>query len=301
MEISLQDLRKELLSWYDRHQRPLPWRPSPSPYATLVSESMLQQTQVKTVIPYYEAFLRRFPDIESLAQASEEEVLTLWQGLGYYRRARFLHQAARRIATHHGGLIPVHDVKALRELPGIGPYMAGALASMAGGVPVPALDGNARRVWRRVLGVPEGRLLEATAHQAVDPRRPGDFNQALMDLGNLICRPSRPFCAQCPLFHLCRTRGEGTPPPPRKPPRPVARPTLVLRRGKAVFLEKRPVEGLLGGLYGFPALPPEFPARRRESFDYRHTFSHRVWDVKVYEGNAEEEGAIALEGRYVPL
>ncbi|MBT9258696.1 MAG: A/G-specific adenine glycosylase [Clostridiales bacterium] len=300
MEMSLHHLRQKLLSWYDQHRRELPWRPSPSPYATLVSEFMLQQTQVKTVIPYYEAFLRRFPDIESLARASEEEVLQLWQGLGYYRRARYLHQAAREIVKHHEGEIPIHDVKALRRLPGIGPYMAGALASIAGGKAVPALDGNARRVWRRLLGKDDPRLLKAMAQKAVDPLRPGDFNQALMDLGNLICRPKKPLCPACPLWEICRTRGEGNQPSPRKPPRPVSRPTLILRRQNEVFLEKRPAEGLLGGLYGFPALPPGFPARRLPRWDYRHTFSHRVWEVKVYEALAGETG-ISLEGQYVPL
>jgi A/G-specific adenine glycosylase len=219
-------LRRALLDWYASHARDLPWRRTDDPYRIWVAEIMLQQTQVATVIPYYESFLERFPDVRSLAGASEDEVLAAWSGLGYYRRARSLLAGARTVAERHGGRVP-DDVRALRALPGIGRYTAGAVASVAFGRPEPVLDGNVRRVLSRIFAVDgvalgpareQATLWELAADLVAGPR-PGDLNQALMELGATVCTPARPACAACPARFACRARAEG-----RVPELPVRRP-----------------------------------------------------------------------------
>jgi A/G-specific adenine glycosylase len=208
-------LRRALLSWYDRAKRDLPWRRTSDPWAILVSEFMLQQTQVKTVLPYYEKFLKRFPTPAALAQASEEQVLAAWAGLGYYRRARFLHAAAKAVAAAGG--FP-DTLEGIRALPGVGAYTAAAVGSIAFGLPVAVVDGNVIRVLARLLaleadaGRGEGaERIRQTAQALVDPKHPGDFNQAVMELGALLCSPSRPQCPVCPLRTYCAAHLAGNP------------------------------------------------------------------------------------------
>jgi A/G-specific adenine glycosylase len=204
-------LRKRLLKWYDENKRDLPWRASRDPYAIWVSEIMLQQTRVAVVVERYQAFLKRFPSLISLALAEEEEVLALWSGLGYYRRARMLHKAAQFVAQNYYGSLP-SKAEELKELPGIGDYTSAAIASIAHGEPVAVVDGNVERVLSRLAGWDENATLRRKvgelAARLVDPERPGDFNQAMMELGAVVCLPRSPQCTECPLIKECKTRGE---------------------------------------------------------------------------------------------
>lgn len=292
----MQRLRGELLAWYERAGRDLPWRREPSPYAALVSEFMLQQTRVASVVPRYLAFVREFPTLEDLAAADLDRILARWEGLGYYRRARLLQEAAREAQARWGGL-PA-DPASLAELPGFGPYLSAAVASIGFGTPAAAVDGNVRRVlsrlWDRDLGPLEARRL---AERLLDRSRPGDFNQALMDLGATVCLPRRPRCDVCPIARVCRARRRGTArlrPAPRAKGRlpSVARPTIVVLGPAGVLLERRPPKGLLGGLWGFPGLDEvdglardlglgRLERLRAGALRYRHAFSHRVWEVVV--------------------
>jgi len=204
-------LRRRLLAWFDQNKRDLPWRLSRDPYAIWVSEIMLQQTRVAVVVDRYQDFLTRFPSLISLALATEDEVLALWSGLGYYRRARMLHKAAQYVAHNYYGSLP-RKSQELQELPGIGEYTAAAIASIAHGEPVAVVDGNVERVLCRFAGWEENagirRKVAALAARLVDPARPGDFNQAMMELGAIVCLPRSPNCAACPLASDCSTRGE---------------------------------------------------------------------------------------------
>jgi A/G-specific adenine glycosylase len=256
-------LRRALLAWYRRNRRDLPWRRTRDPYAIWVSETMLQQTRVETVIPYYERFLARFPDVQSLADADADDVLGAWAGLGYYSRARNLQAAAREVTESHGGRVP-DDVDALRALPGIGRYTAGALASIAFDRPEPIVDGNVARVLSRVLGIRDDvkqpavvrRLWETAADLARGPS-PGDLNQALMELGALVCTPGEPRCGACPLRRHCDAFATGDaaalPVQSKKPAvrRIEAAAAWLPRRGK-VLAVRRPPSGLLGGMWELP-------------------------------------------------
>jgi A/G-specific adenine glycosylase len=252
-----------LLNWYRKHGRTLPWRDHPDPYAVWVSEIMLQQTRVETVIPYFEKWMRLFPDVTSLASASEQEVLNVWEGLGYYSRARNLHKAAKVVAEKFNGQLP-RDLTELRSLPGIGRYTVGAIASMAFGMDEPTLDGNLRRVFARLFDVSEfadspagGKILWELAAQNLPKGEAGDYNQALMDLGATICLPKNPRCLLCPLMEICEARKNGTQElrPVMKPkkavPHHVHAAAVILQRGR-VLLAQRPPEGLLGGMWEFP-------------------------------------------------
>jgi A/G-specific adenine glycosylase len=252
----------DLLSWFDQHRRDLPWRRTSDPYKIWLSEVMLQQTRVETVLPFYNRFLERFPTVEDLARAEVEEVLTLWSGLGYYRRARQLHAAARRIAEI--GEFP-STVEGLLALPGIGAYTAAAVASIAFGVAAPVLDGNVERVLSRCLALeedprsgPARRELLAAAAELLDPRRPGDSNQALMELGATLCSPRRPRCLLCPLRPGCRASLEGDPEryPIPKVKREGERHRLlvaVVENGEGVLLFRRPEDStLLAGTWELP-------------------------------------------------
>ncbi|HSM59782.1 MAG TPA: A/G-specific adenine glycosylase, partial [Longimicrobiales bacterium] len=205
------DLRGALLDHYDRTRRRLPWRGQTDPYRIWVSEVMLQQTRVDTVIPYYRRWMARFPDVDSLATASEDEVLLAWEGLGYYRRARHLHAGAAWVRDRHDGRVP-DSVEELRRIPGVGEYTAGAVASIAFGEPAPAVDGNVRRVLARLFDepAPTRAWLRDRAGHLVDPGRPGDWNQALMDLGAAVCTPRSPSCGACPVARWCAARAAGT-------------------------------------------------------------------------------------------
>lgn len=259
----MNEFSRLVLRWYALHKRRLPWRGQKDPYAIWVSEIMLQQTRVETVIPYYERWMKRFPDLAKLAQASEGKVLSTWEGLGYYGRARNLHKAAKLVRDELGGELPP-DLAALRTLPGIGRYTAGAIASIAFGLDTATLDGNVRRVFARVFDVAEpadssvgAAALWALAEQHLPAGRAGDYNQALMDLGATVCLPRNPTCPLCPLRRLCQARAGGF-----QEQRPVLKPkpevphytvtaAVLLRNGK-VLLAKRPSPGLLGGLWEFP-------------------------------------------------
>jgi A/G-specific adenine glycosylase len=265
-------LRASLLRWYRRHRRDLPWRRTRDPWAIWVSEAMLQQTRVETVIPYYERFLHRFPDVGTLARADLEDVLGLWAGLGYYSRARNLHGAAREVMERFGGRIP-GSAEELRTLPGVGRYTAGALASIAFDRAEPVLDGNVTRVLARLHGIREdvgrpavqARLWDEAARLARGPQ-PGDLNQALMELGARVCTPRGPDCPACPVADACRARRAGEveaiPRPRRRPaPRRVrAVAVLVVRRGR-VLAVRRVETGPLGGLWELPG--SEIGARER--------------------------------------
>jgi A/G-specific adenine glycosylase len=252
-----------LLAWYRAHARILPWRGLSDAYAIWVSEIMLQQTRVETAIPYFHHWMRRFPTIKDLAEASERDVLRLWEGLGYYSRARNLHKAAKIIIEKYDGQLP-HDLNALHQLPGIGQYTMGAIASIAFGMDVPALDGNIRRVFARVFNVeapadsPSGeKILWDLVTKHLPEGIAGDYNQALMDLGAMVCLPKKPSCLICPVKGLCEARREGIQDqrpvlrPKKKTPHYILASVVVVKNGH-VLLAKRPSYGLLGGTWEFP-------------------------------------------------
>jgi A/G-specific adenine glycosylase len=270
-EASRAEFRRALLHFFQHNRRDLPWRRTPDPWGVLVSEIMLQQTRVDTVVPYYLRWMERFPTPMALADAPMEEVLRQWQGLGYYRRARNLHAAAQLLAERSDQGFP-QTREELRALPGIGAYTAGAVASIAFGRAVPAVDGNVRRVFARLLDDPSPTLarLEREVGALVDPVSPGDFNQGLMELGSLVCTPRRPRCEVCPVQPWCAARGAGTvqerpQTKPKAPVRHLHEVVLVLRapdgEGWQLLLRQRPESGLLGGLWEFPGLeiPPPKP------------------------------------------
>jgi A/G-specific adenine glycosylase len=255
-----------LLAWYDRHRRKLPWRAlpgeKPDPYAVWLSEIMLQQTTVKAVEPYYARFLARWPSVRDLAAAPLDDVLRLWAGLGYYARARNLHACARAVTACHGGQFPA-DEAALRALPGIGDYTAAAIAAIAFDRPAAPVDGNIERVVSRVFAVAEPLpaakgTIRALAQRLMPARRAGDFAQALMDLGAMICTPARPACALCPWGDTCAARRGGRPEDfPGKAPRTTGRlrrgaAFLIQRRDGALLIRQRPEHGLLGGMTEVP-------------------------------------------------
>jgi A/G-specific adenine glycosylase len=260
-------LAAALLAWYDRAARDLPWRGITDPYAIVVSEVMLQQTQVETVKRYYGRFLQRLPDFAALAAAPPDEVMALWQGLGYYRRARGLQALAQAVMTQHGGRLP-EDPAALRRLPGLGDYTAGAVASIAFGRRVPAVDGNVERVLTRLYAIdgdPRRGAARAEvrrkAAELVPASRPGDFNQALMELGARLCRPA-PDCPACPWQTECRALASGDPThwPQRAAaakPRQRLHVAAVARRGGRLLLAQRPPEGRWGGLWELPRVELE--------------------------------------------
>jgi A/G-specific adenine glycosylase len=259
----LGNIASDLLHWYAANARLLPWRGHPDPYAVWVSEIMLQQTRVETVIPYFQHWMERFPTIPALAGASLQDVLATWEGLGYYSRARNLHNAAQVLIIDYGGRLP-RDMKALRSLPGIGRYTAGAIASIAFGMDEPTLDSNIRRVLARLFNVEiparsregEARLWKLAAEN-LPPGQASDFNQALMDLGATICTPRQPDCDHCPLMLDCAAYTLGVQeerpilPARAVSPHYVVTAAVIQRDGKALIAQ-RPAQGLLGGLWEFP-------------------------------------------------
>ena len=320
---TIASLRRRLLDWYDGNRRDLPWRRSSDPYAIWVSEIMLQQTRVAVVIERYRAFTERFPTLVSLALAPEEDVLALWSGLGYYRRARLLHKAAQFVAAHRNGNLPATAAE-LRALPGIGSYTAAAIASIAHGEVVAVVDGNVERVLCRLEGWDGGavrgsaarrRTLDELASRLVSRERPGDFNQALMELGATVCTPRNPQCLVCPVATHCATRGEHkTPPRPAMLSREIAH-ALVLRparRGKKgasrqdeILLERRPARlTVMPGLWQFPALRD---AAVPEAV-LRMTVRHAIMQVNYYvrirsvdQGEVDELTERSGVRRWVPL
>ena len=309
-------IRERLLDWYDANHRDLPWRRSRDPYAIWISETMLQQTRVETVIPYYERFLARFPDVDVLADAEQEDVYSVWAGLGYYSRARNLHAAARTVVSDFGSRLP-ENAEVLRSLPGIGRYTAGAVASIAFDRPEAIVDGNVKRVLTRLLGIREDvaakdvttRIWEEAAMLA-DGERPGDLNQALMELGALVCTQRAPACPTCPMRRSCDAHRCGD---AESLPRRSARTRVQRVQGVAVWLErrgrvlavKREAGGLLGGLWELPGCdlsrgekPPD-AARRlvgerlgleligvRLAGRVKHAFTHRDLTLHVLQAEA---------------
>lgn len=267
-------LRAPLLRWYDRAKRDLPWRRTTDPYAIWVSEVMLQQTTVAAVIPYWERFLERFPDPASLAGSREDDVLALWSGLGYYRRAQALRRGAIAVMENHGGAVP-EDSEALMGLPGIGRYTAGAIASLAFGRQTPVVDGNVKRVFSRLFAMRQGlrpaaeRTHWSIADTLVRGTRPGDLNQAVMELGATVCTPRAPQCDVCPVSQWCGALWLGKPDafPARKKPAAVRLVPVAVawieRRGR-VLLERRQTDGLFRGAWDLPSAEPvvgETPGR----------------------------------------
>jgi A/G-specific adenine glycosylase len=258
------EIRTRMRGWYAQNRRDLPWRHTRDPYRIWVSEIMLQQTRVETVIPYYDRFLSRFPTLPSLAAASLDDVLKAWENLGYYSRARHLHAASRQIVERHAGRFP-GTPEGIRALPGVGPYVAGAVLSIAFGRPVPAVDGNVRRVLARLFAIRdplEGsaaqRKIGKVAETLVDPEEPGRFNQALMELGARVCTPRKPMCHGCPLNRICRANQLGLqavlPVRTKKGPLPHADWTAGIisdGNGRVLVVQRAP-KGLLGGLWKLP-------------------------------------------------
>ncbi len=252
-----------LLAWYAQNARHLPWRGVSDPYAVWVSEIMLQQTRVEAVIPYYERWMRRYPTIQVLAAADQQDVLTTWEGLGYYSRARNLHKAARVVVSEHGGALPA-QARSLRQLPGVGRYTAGAIASIAFGLDEPALDGNIRRVLARCFNVTEPlgssggeRILWDLAATHLPAGEAAEYNQALMDLGATLCTPRQPDCSRCPLSEVCQARAMGV--QEQRPVRVEKTPTphytvtaAVINNNGTTLIAKRPAGGLLGAMWEFP-------------------------------------------------
>ena len=308
--------RRWLLDWYGQHRRDLPWRRSRDPYGIWVSEIMLQQTRVAVVIDRYRAFMKRFPTLIALALASEEEVLALWSGLGYYRRARSLHKAARFVAAQHNGNLPSTAAE-LRALPGIGAYTAAAISSIAHGEAVAVVDGNVERVLCRLQGWAAGaslrRPLSELANRLVAPHRPGDFNQAMMELGATICTPRNPQCPICPVAAHCVTRGEHqTAARPAMLSREIAH-ALVLRcaaggkmgQPQEVLLERRPAHlTVMPGLWQLPALPDAAVPDAELRMTVRHAIMRVNYCVRVRSLPQEEVDRLADntgERRWVPL
>jgi len=310
--MDLPRLRAALLRWFSRRRRSLPWRRSRDAYAIWVSEAMLQQTTVATVIPYYERFMRRFPDAAALAASSEDEVLALWSGLGYYSRARNLRLAAKQLVETRGGRFP-EDLELALTLRGVGPYTARAVTSMAYGMPHAVVDGNVRRVLSRLYAVRHMREADAQrrAQTLLSARSPGKWNEAMMELGALICTPRNPRCDACPAAPHCR--GQERPEywsvgKPRRRAVPTMVEMALVRRGGRILLTRNREGGLMGGLYDLPwsGLPRRTGPNRtlRERYrgilridpeplaTFRHTITHHRIEGRVF--------AARMTGRGLP-
>jgi A/G-specific adenine glycosylase len=274
--------RRKLLAWYDAHRRELPWRENTDPYRVWVSEIMLQQTRVAAVLEHYAKFMKRFPTIAALASAREQSVLAVWSGLGYYQRARRMHQAAKVIVRKRGGQFPSRFEEWL-ELPGIGRYTAAAIASIAFGEPVAVLDGNVERVLARLHGTAlrNGSAWER-AQEMLDHRRPGDFNQAMMELGATVCTPRTPQCLLCPLMEFCPTRGEH---PPAKQAERKRKQLLyaLVEKDDSVLLVRRPADArLMAGMWELPQLDQAPDNAAVAVARLRHSITDTDYQVSVF-------------------
>lgn len=311
----LGDIVEPLLAWYDAHARVLPWREHPAPYRVWVSEIMLQQTRVEAVKPYFERFMTALPTIRDLAEAPEDVILKLWEGLGYYNRVRNMQKAAQKLVAEYDGQMPA-DFDAILELPGVGSYTAGAIASIAFGLPYPAVDGNVLRVLSRIEKSYDDILkqsvkwrFEQEVKAVIPADRAGDFSQSLIELGAIVCVPNgAPKCGECPLAALCQAHRDGveTELPKKTPPksrRIQDKTVLVLVSDNQAALRKRPAKGLLAGLYELPNLEghlkPEqvldyvkseglSPIRIQELPAAKHIFSHIEWHMAGYVVKVEE-------------
>lgn len=288
--------RKRLLSWYDHNRRDLPWRRDRDPYRVWLSEIMLQQTRVSAVIDHYRRFLQRFPTVRKLASARESSVLAAWSGLGYYRRARMMHTAAKAIVKQHRGKFPgtIHE---LRALPGIGRYTSAAIASIVFNAPAAVVDGNVERVLGRVFGAGlAGEPLWQTAEALLTRRRPGDFNQAMMELGAIVCLPRQPRCSICPVAALCATRGDLKQPGKliRQKRRDIC--YALDHRNRSIFLVQRPEHAsLMPGMWELPEIPAA-AASSKGSLTLRHSITVTDYTVHVMRGPSP----VQSRGRWVP-
>jgi A/G-specific adenine glycosylase len=313
---AVEQFQQDLIGWFEKEQRDLPWRKDSDPYKVWVSEVMLQQTKVDTVIPYFQKFIEQFPTLEALAEADEEEVLKAWEGLGYYSRVRNLHAAVKEVKEQYGGKIP-DNREQFAKLKGVGPYTTGAVLSIAYGIPEPAVDGNVMRVLSRIFLVWEDisktgtrKLFEAIVRQIISRENPSYFNQALMELGALICTPRNPACLLCPVQAHCRAFAEGVqaelPVKTKKTnvkQMPIIAAVLKDENGK-VLIHKRSSEGLLANLWEFPnceaadgqtSQEKQLEAFLKEQYGVKvqlgqpfialeHAFSHLIWNITVYDG-----------------
>lgn len=283
--------QRELLAWFDAHARDLPWRRSSDPYRIWVSEIMLQQTRVTAVLDYYARFLAMFPTVAALAAAEEADVLAAWSGLGYYRRAKQMRQAAQVVVREHQGILP-RTAEQLRRLPGIGQYTSSAIASIAYGEPAAVVDGNVERVLLRLFpgdGEPgqvnQAKRLRERAASLLDTARPGDFNQSMMELGAMVCLPQRPLCLHCPVQPFCATRGEHQSPPPKKMRnQQIAYALLCRNRAGAtqVLLQRRPMSAsLMPGMWELPEVAMEQGDEERVEITLRHAITVTNYHVRV--------------------
>ncbi|GER67170.1 adenine DNA glycosylase [Weizmannia acidilactici] len=324
--------QKDLISWFEREMRDLPWRRDSDPYKIWVSEIMLQQTRVDTVIPYFQRFMEKFPTLEALADADEDEVLKEWEGLGYYSRVRNLHTAVKEVQEKYGGTVP-KTPKEVAKLKGVGPYTAGAILSIAYGQPEPAVDGNVMRVLSRILSVWEDiakpssrKIFEDAVRKLISHENPSFFNQALMELGALVCTSKSPSCLLCPVRDHCRAFAEGTtevlPVKSKgKKQKQIQLAAAVLEDGDGrIVIHKRPGKGLLANMWEFvqteessflPArqvlkdyLSEEFGIEAELETDYfteiRHVFTHLIWDIRVYRGKIKNRVEGTDELKCVP-
>ncbi len=327
----LEEIVVPLLEWYDKQARILPWRSEPTPYRVWVSEIMLQQTRVEAVKPYFARFMKALPTVEALAECPEDELLKLWEGLGYYNRVRNMQKAAKILVLENAGEVPA-QFEELIKLPGIGKYTAGAVSSIAFGIPVPAVDGNVLRVITRINGderdISKDSVKQAIAREIqeiIPMRRAGDFNQALIELGAMVCVPNGPAkCAECPAAHLCEARRQDRimefPKKTPKKPRSIEKKTvLLIRDGEKVAIRKRPKKGLLAGLYELPNLEGELteeevlevvksydlaPLFIQKLEDSKHIFTHKEWHmtgyaVRVEELEKEADGLLFVERKTI--
>lgn len=317
--IDREEFQKNLLSWFSREQRDLPWRKDQDPYKVWVSEIMLQQTRVDTVIPYFNRFIEKFPTIDALATADEEDVLKAWEGLGYYSRVRNLQSAVKEVSEKYGGIVP-DTPKEISSLKGVGPYTAGAILSIAYSKPEPAVDGNVMRVFSRILSIwldiakPASRkVFEQAVRNLISEENPSYFNQALMELGALICTPTSPSCLLCPVREHCQAFEEGVQTElPIKSKKKSARKmnmaaAVLFTEDDRVVIHKRPGKGLLANLWEFPNFEVGSSSGGRKQLldqmeeEYKvdcslksgvvtkiqHVFSHIVWDIEVYVGSID--------------
>lgn len=310
------NFQKNLISWFETHKRKLPWRVTEDPYAIWVSEIMLQQTKVDTVIDYYEKFMAKYPTIFELAAANEQEVLKQWEGLGYYSRARNLHHAIKEVVAEYGGQVP-NDARQLSELKGIGPYTSGAILSIAFGQAEPAVDGNVMRVLSRIFTIKDNiseqktrKLFEQIVRRIISVDDPSSFNQGLMELGALICTPTSPKCDECPVRSSCRAykyNVQDTLPVKLKAGRPKVKKYVVIyvqdEHGR-IGIEQRPAGGLLASMWQFPMIEYEQVRNHQEIIaemekryhlhidivqevgEFKHVFSHLIWDISVFHAKA---------------
>lgn len=312
----ISSFQQQLLEWYEEEKRDLPWRRSANPYHVWVSEIMLQQTRVDTVIPYFERFITLFPTVHDLAEADEQTVLKLWEGLGYYSRARNLHHAAKKVVREYGGIVP-KNVQDFGSLKGVGPYTRGAVMSIAYGLPEPAVDGNVMRVLSRVLMIEENisehrvkKEFEELTRELVPKEDPSSFNQGLMELGALVCTPKQPTCLLCPVESLCRGYAHGMERElpikgKKKKQRTIHYAALLIEHEGKFVIEQRPPSGLLASLWQFPMIPlDEMPIEDgimwlqaeygldvsvgKKAGTLKHVFSHIIWEITIYHATMKQ-------------